>query len=94
MLEVLKNGRLQVRKKFGLIGKRLGWIEDECSIQKLQPIRLRVATDRFGVCQSCIRSDGPQTVRMDASEKILTFLKMCFLVSKLIGISLYTFIIT
>ena len=29
MLEALKNGRLQVRKKFGLIGKRLGWIEDE-----------------------------------------------------------------
>ena len=34
MLEVLKNGRLQVRKKFGLIGKRLGWIEDECSLQE------------------------------------------------------------
>ena len=66
MLEVLKNGRLQVRKKFGLIGKRLGWIEDECSIQKLQPNRLRVATDRLGMCKSCIRSDGPQTDRMDA----------------------------
>lgn len=34
MLEVLKNGRLHVRKKFGLIGKRLGWIGNEFGLQK------------------------------------------------------------
>ena len=65
MLEVLKNGRLQVRKKFGLIGKRLEWIEDAKGKQELQPNRLRVATERIGVCQkihpigwTSIRSDG------------------------------------
>lgn len=65
MLEALKNGRLQVRKKFGLIGKRLEWIEDALCKQKLQPIRLRVASERIGVSQkihpigwSSIRSDG------------------------------------
>jgi hypothetical protein len=51
MLEALKNGKLQVRKKFGLIGKRLEWIEDALCKQELQPNRLRVATERIGVCQ-------------------------------------------
>lgn len=54
---------------------------------ELQPIGLEYA-------KSCIRSDGPQSYRMDASEIFLTFLKLYFLVSKLIDISFYTFIIT
>lgn len=94
MLEALKNGRLQVRKKFGLIGKRLKWIEDALCKQKFQPIRLRVATERMECAKRSIRSDGAQSDRMDAMENFLTFLKSRFLVSKLIGISFYTFIIT
>ena len=78
MLEVLKNGRLQVRKKFGLIGKRLGWIEDECSIQKTPTASVTSQPISWKCAKVATDSVGPQTDQLAPSENFLTIFENVF----------------